>query len=184
MTELRSSRFSQASNRSGSRSSGEIAPAADQRLLNGVLRAVEIPKDQPGDPVQVIDERGHQDVERVSITLPRQPHQLRLRHRSLAFSLRSPVQAGDHPYWRERGQDGSKNGTGASDESDGAGDRAGWGPMRSPRRYGVGDGVGPVGRGSKRIEATIWSSAARSAADALVGYQASITCRVPSTSTM
>ncbi len=47
-----------------------------------------------------------------------------------------------------------------------------------------GDGVAIGGRGSNRIEATIWSSWARSAADTLGGYHVSITCRVPSTSTM
>jgi hypothetical protein len=44
--------------------------------LYGVLGTVEISQGQPRDPIQVVDDLGQQDVERVAITLPCLPDQL------------------------------------------------------------------------------------------------------------
>ena len=111
VTELRRRRFSQASKRSGSRSAWQIPPALDEGLLDGVLGPVDVPEDEASDPEEVVDERGHQEIERVSISFARPQDQLRLRHRSLASSSIARM-AGDQPYWRERPSGWFKDGSG------------------------------------------------------------------------
>ena len=59
---LTMSRWSQASNRSGSRSSGQVPPGSDERLLDRVARELRVAEDQAGGRVQPrevhVEERG------------------------------------------------------------------------------------------------------------------------------
>jgi hypothetical protein len=87
----------------------KIPPALDEGFLDSVFSAVDVPENEACDPKQVVDVRGHQEIERVTISFARSHDQLRVRHRSLASS---PIacNADDQPYWREPRQDGSKMG--------------------------------------------------------------------------
>jgi hypothetical protein len=82
---------------------GRIPPAADQRLVGGVLGAVGVAEHQAGDRVQPIDDAARQGVERLAIAASRPLDQLELRHRAPASGLRLWF----IPYWRGQDPKGS-----------------------------------------------------------------------------
>ena len=49
---------------------GQIAPAPDERFLDGVFGDVGVLRDEPGDRVEPVDHVEHQHVERVAIAVP------------------------------------------------------------------------------------------------------------------
>ena len=54
----------------------QVAPAAHERLLGGVLGAVRVSQDEPRDAVQVIDDAGREDLEGIVIAAARPLDQL------------------------------------------------------------------------------------------------------------
>ena len=68
---------------------GQVAPAADERLLDGVLRAIGITKDQPGGGVEPGDRGTCQHGEGVMIALPRSLHEVPLHVRPRLLRGRS-----------------------------------------------------------------------------------------------
>src|SRR4029078_13744761 len=76
-----------------------ISPAENQVFLGVVLGPMGVAEDQAGDPIEVVDDRDHQEIERVTISFLCPPDQLDVRH---VPSPRCPIaQSRDQPYWRE-----------------------------------------------------------------------------------
>lgn len=81
-----------------------LAPAADERCLERILGAVGVAEDQPGDSVETVDERGHQEIERATISLRAR----RTSSTSTTFPRLDPRSRGrDQPYWVGRRVEGS-----------------------------------------------------------------------------
>ena len=87
--------------------SRQITPAANERLLDGVGRAVVVAQDQSSQPVHGVDGFGHEDVVCIPIPVPRPSHQLGSGHWSLV-SMSAALAGGRAPYWRDAGPNGSK----------------------------------------------------------------------------
>jgi hypothetical protein len=54
---------------------GQVPPAADERLLDGILRAICVSQDEAGDGVEPVDGRRGEDVERLALAGPRPRHE-------------------------------------------------------------------------------------------------------------
>ncbi len=57
---------------------GQVPPASDERLLDGVLRSVRVPQDEPSRGVKPTDRGACQHSEGVMIALPRSLHEVSL----------------------------------------------------------------------------------------------------------
>ncbi len=64
---------------------GQVAPASDERLLDGVLRTVRVPQDEPSRGVEATDRGACQQREGVMIALPCSLHEVSL-HVALGFA--------------------------------------------------------------------------------------------------
>ena len=95
MQELTVRRCSQASNRSGSRSSGQVPPGAEQRVLDRVARELRVPEDEASRGVQPRDGRPDEHGEGVMIASPRPLHEPSLVHGRL---VHLPGDHGDRPF--------------------------------------------------------------------------------------
>ena len=86
--ELTTSRRSQASKRSGSRSAGQVPPGSDEPLLDRVARELRVAEDQAGGRVQPRDRRAGERFEGVMIAPLRSLDQVPLIHDGPRGSVR------------------------------------------------------------------------------------------------
>jgi hypothetical protein len=89
---------------------GQVAPASDERLLDGVLSAVRVPEDEPSRSVQPTDRGARQQRKGVMIASPCSLHEVSL-HVALGFRTAASVVSG--VYWQDPVTNRSRFGSGA-----------------------------------------------------------------------
>jgi len=60
---------------SGIAKAGQLSPAVDEGLLDGVLSEIRVAEDEASDSVEAIERVGHQEVERIAISVRRAFHE-------------------------------------------------------------------------------------------------------------